>query len=144
MCEEILMNEIIRRIFNIILSLSLFLLAVIVLSNGLANYNAYKKTKQEYEAQQEQDRKDAVFNSQQEKHTQELTTMTQSIIKSSNANGIVFTQETLKAMQDDNVTNQEMDYLRDLHYKIITNSLPASSPAKTSISNPKQIKQNAH
>jgi uncharacterized membrane protein YebE (DUF533 family) len=131
------MNEIIRRIFNTILSLSLFLLAVIVLSNGLANYNAYKKTKQEYEAQQEQDRKDAVFNSQQEKHTQELTTMTQSIIKSNNANGIVFTQETLKAMQDDNVTDQEMDYLRDLHHKIITNSLPASSPAKTSISNPR-------
>ena len=131
------MNEIIRRIFNVILSLSLFLLAVIVLSNGLANYSAYKKTKQEYKAQQEQDRKDAVFNSQQEKHTQELTTMTQSIIKSNNANGIVFTQETLKAMQDDNVTDQEMDYLRHLYHKIITNSLPASSPAKTSISNPR-------
>ena len=131
------MNEIIRRIFNVTLSLSLFLLAVIVLSNGLANYSAYKKTKQEYKAQQEQDRKDAVFNSQQEKHTQELTTMTQSIIKSNNANGIVFTQETLKAMQDDNVTDQEMDYLRHLYHKIITNSLPASSPAKTSISNPR-------
>lgn len=129
------MNEIIRRIFNTILSLSLFLLAVIVLSNGLANYNAYKKTKQEYEAQQKQDRKDAVFNSQQEKHTQELTTMTQSIIKSSNANGIVFTQETLKAMQDDNVTNQEMDYLRDLHYKIITNSLPDT----INLTNPNKI-----
>ncbi len=131
------MNEIIRRIFNITLSLSLFLLAVIVLSNGLANYNAYKKTKQEYEAQQEQERKDAVFNSQQEKHTQELTTMTQSIIKGNNANGIVFTQETLRVMQDDNITDQEMDYLRDLHRKIITNSSPASSPAKTSIANPK-------
>ena len=131
------MNEIIRRIFNVILSLSLFLLAVIVLSNGLANYNAYKKTKQEYEAQQEQERKDAVFNSQQEKHTQELTTMTQSIIESNNANGIVFTQETLRVMQDDNITDQEMDYLRDIHRKIITNSLPASSPAKTLTSNPK-------
>ena len=131
------MNEIIRRIFNVTLSLSLFLLAVIVLSNGLANYNAYKKTKQEYEAQQEQERKDAVFNSQQEKHAQELTTMTQGIIESNNTNGIVFTQEMLKVMQDDNITDQEMDYLRDLHRKIITNSSPASSPAKTSISSPK-------
>lgn len=131
------MNEIIRRIFNVTLSLSLFLLAIIVFSNGLANYNAYKKTKQEYEAQQEQERKDAVFNSQQEKYTQELTTMTQSIIKSNNANGIVFTQETLRVMQDDNITNQEMDYLRDLYRKIITNSSPASSSAKTSIVNPK-------
>lgn len=122
------MNEIIRRIFNIVLTLSVFFLAIIVLVNGLDKYSSYKQIKEDYQAQKAQERKDAAFNAQQQKYTQELTKMTEVIIQNNNPNGMEFTQETLKVMQDDNITDEEMNYLRKLHHEIITKSSPASSP----------------